>query len=82
MVYCCALGLLHFDSSGPKTLTIPAKYLSCLYSSRKNLFTSIILQIDNAVLLYYFDRHALEINWQASLQFVCAHAQNLEALVE
>jgi hypothetical protein len=51
-------------------------------SGTKHLLAGIILDLLHAVFLDHLHRHALEVDGQASLQLVRAHAQDLHALVE
>ena len=51
-------------------------------SSTEYLLRGVVLDILHAILLDYFDGHALEVDGQAALQLVGAHAEDLHALVE
>jgi hypothetical protein len=50
--------------------------------STQHLLRRVVLDVLHAVLLDDLDGHALEVDGQAALQLVRAHAQDLHALVE
>lgn len=41
----------------------------------------LVLHVMNSVLVYDLDQNALEIDWQPSLELLCTHPHNFQALL-
>lgn len=67
------------DISAPASpISFPCRELS----GAKHLLRGVVLDFLHTVLLDHLDGHAFEVNGQAALQLVGAHAQDLHALIE